>query len=210
MFCVGLTGNIASGKSTAAAFFAALGIEVISADSIARHLTQPGEPAFEQIIDHFGQTFKTESGDLDRRKLRELIFNHPKEKEWLESLLHPLIRKTIADQIKRCQSPYCMIEIPLLPNKKDYPYLDRILFIQANSTLQIQRLMARDNTTHQEALSILSTQANESKHLAVADDILVNHGSEADLKHHVSVLHQRYLEYAHHSPRQSALNTTNK
>ncbi|AHE67406.1 dephospho-CoA kinase [Legionella oakridgensis] len=193
MFCIGLTGNIGSGKSTVAALFAKLGIDVISADTIAKKLTQQGQPAFYKIIEHFGDTIKEESGNINRRQLRQLVFDKPKERQWLENLLHPLIRQEIAREINYCQSPYCIIEIPLLPDKKDYPYLDRILFIQADKEIQIARLIARDQCTRQEAQTILTTQAATEKHLQIADDVLINNGSLQQLKNQIETLHQRYI-----------------
>ncbi|WP_242602177.1 dephospho-CoA kinase [Legionella nagasakiensis] len=192
MLCIGLTGNIGSGKSTVAALFAELGVDVISADNIAKKLTGQGQPAFAKIVKHFGELIKDKSGELNRRQLRAFIFNDPKERQWLENLLHPLIRQEITREVNRCQASYCIIEIPLLPDKKNYPYLDRILFIKADKETQITRLTERDQCSREEAKTILATQANISKHLEIADDILVNDGTIQQLKEQVLSLHQRY------------------
>jgi len=195
-FLVGLTGNIASGKSAVAAQFATLGIDVISADQIAKALTARQEPAFYKIIDHFGTSILTTEGELDRRLLRQLIFNDATERLWLESLLHPLIRQAIRKEAQKCQSPYGLIEIPLIPDKAHYPYLNRILLVVANQDLQIARIMARDNCSKEHALAILATQADEKKHRLIADDVLINNGSIEQLQQQVKALHERYLQCA--------------
>lgn len=130
-YCVGLTGNIATGKSTVATIFKQLEIEVISADCIAKQLTTKGQAAYTEIAAHFGSEILAADGQLNRRSLREIIFADKNERLWLENLLHPLIRKGIEEQISLCKSAYCVIEIPLLVDKVNYPYLNKILLIAA-------------------------------------------------------------------------------
>ena len=192
MYCIGLTGNIASGKSTVAAYFSDLGVAVISADKIAKELTASKKPAFNDIINHFGASVLTADGELNRRYLRQLIFNNAPERLWLEKLLHPLIQKQIKDEIGKVVGAYCVIEIPLLLDKSNYPYLNRVLLIQAELEQQIARLRVRDNSSREEALAILATQADENTRLSLADDILTNAGSLAQLKEKVDVLHKKY------------------
>lgn len=196
MLCIGLTGNIASGKSTVAALFAELGIEVISADAIAKEITAKNQPAFHTIITHFGHEVKTENGELNRRYLRQLIFDNEHERQWLEKLLHPLIRKEIALKIQHVKTPYCIVEIPLLYDKSTYPDLNRVLLIKAESEQQITRVMRRDNCSREEALAILASQPDEKKRRDLADDILVNKGSLPELKEKVLSLHKKYLQLA--------------
>lgn len=197
MYCIGLTGTIASGKSTVSALFKDLGIDIINADLIARQLVQPHQPALQTIIQHFGSSILTETGELNRRHLRDIITDNASERVWLEALLHPLIRNNIEQDIKHCKSPYCMIEIPLLTDKAGYPYLNRVLLITATPEQQISRLMARDKSTEKQARAFwATTQANEAKRHAIADDTLINNGSINALKEKVNALHQLYLQKA--------------
>lgn len=194
MYCIGLTGNIASGKSTVASYFATLGIDVISADIIAKQLTAKNQPAFQEITNHFGKTVVTSAGELDRPYLRQLIFKDAAERLWLEKFLHPLIRKQIEAQVQIAKSPYCIIEIPLLRDGSLYPYLNRILLVEAKTDQQIERLISRDNSSRKDSLAILATQADTHTLHKLADDILENTGSLAELQKKVSHLHQGYLE----------------
>lgn len=196
MYCIGLTGNIASGKSTVAGYFAALGVDVINADDIAKELTAKDEPAFDDIIRHFGKTVLTASGELNRRHLRQLVFDNSQERLWLEKLLHPLIRNQIEYRIRNVKSPYCIIEIPLLLDRNNYPYLNRVLLVQADLKQQIERFMARDSGSEHDARAILATQADDAKRQAWADDILLNTGSLSTLEDKVAALHAKFVHYA--------------
>lgn len=196
MYCVGLTGNIASGKSTVASQFANLGIDVISADLIAKKLTAIGQPAFKQIVKHFQPTVLTPTGELNRRHLRELIFNSDEDRLWLETLLHPLIREQIQHEISHCHTPYCLIEIPLLTDKSSYPYLNRVLLVLAKHEQQIARLNWRDGSSREQSLAILKTQANETTLRMLADDVLMNDGSLEALQAQIIQLNHQYLSIA--------------
>lgn len=196
VYCVGLIGNLASGKSTVARYFATLGVDIINADDIAKELTAQGQPALQTIVEHFGTSVRTEAGELNRRQLRQIIFSQPEERVWLEQLLHPMIRQQIEKKIKTTHSPYCLIEIPLMPSRTNYPYLNRVLLVQAGTEQQILRFMSRDKSTKDDALAILATQATDEKLRALADDVLMNTGSLEELKDKVAKLHTSYLGYA--------------
>ena len=194
MYCIGLTGSIASGKSTVAAHFAQLGIDVISADHISRTLVNRDQPALQEITRHFGKSVLTQSGELNRRHLRELIINNANERVWLENLLHPLIREKIKQDIAHCKSAYCIIEIPLLTNKSVYPYLNRILLVLADPEQQITRIMARDHCSRDQASALLATtRADDDKRRLIADDIVVNDASMSLLQIQAEQLHAQYL-----------------
>ena len=194
MYCVGLTGSIASGKSTVAALFAQLGVDVIDTDQIAKQLTAKDQPALAKIIDHFGSTFLDDNGHLHRRRLRDYIFNHPAERIWLEALLHPLIRQALMDRLQQPAKLYYMIEIPLLFNRQNYPYLNRVLVVISDPAIQMHRIIQRDHHTEQQAKTILQAQASVEDYQALADDVLVNHTSLKDLEQAVLHLHHSYLE----------------
>lgn len=196
MFCVGLTGPIASGKSTVANLFAQLGVSLIDTDQIARQVTAKNQPSLDQIIAHFGSQFLDQDGQLQRRLLRDYIFKHPQERRWLEQLLHPLIRQTIIERLNPPPTLYYMIEIPLLFDRTDYPYLNRVLAVLTDPDMQIQRLTHRDRHDATQARLILETQAIADEYRSLADDILVNGGSLEDLEVSVMALHQTYCRFA--------------
>ena len=196
MYCIGLTGTIASGKSAAIAYFKTLGIDTLSADDIAKQLTCKNSPAFTEICQHFGSNILTADGDINRRQLRNHIMNHPIDRLWLENLLHPLIRQRIELSITQCHGPYCVIEIPLLNNRKTFPYLNRVLLITSEPQQQIARLMARDNCLEAEAKALLEHQKSNNNREALADDILLNSGSIDAFHNALNALHHRYLDQA--------------
>jgi dephospho-CoA kinase len=196
-YCVGLTGNIASGKSTVALLFSQLGVQVINADSISRQLTLKDTEAYKTIVSHFGPFIVNEEGLLNRRKLRDIIFQNEQERAWLEALLHPKIRSVIEQQVASCASPYCMVEIPLLKDKNKYPYLHQILVVTSPIGLQIKRIIKRDQCTKEQAMAIIDTQPSIYERIAQADDVLVNKESLSYLKHKVQILHDKYLQLSH-------------
>lgn len=196
VFSVGLTGNIASGKTTVAEIFSDLGITVINADKISRELTVRNTPAYNKIVEHFGATILLENGDLNRRLLRDLIFTHKEERVWLENLLHPLIRQQLEEQISVCPSRYCVLEIPLLIDKTNYPYLNKILLVTAPEEVQTTRVMQRDHCSKEQAIAILSVQPDLTMRLKNADDTIINDKGLDELKYQVIQLHHKYCEEA--------------
>lgn len=193
MYCVGLTGSVACGKSTVASLFQAKGVDIISADKIAKELVEPNQPAFKAIITYFGQEIRTQDGRLNRRLLRTIITSNADDRIWLENLLHPLIRKKIEQDIQHCTSRYCIIEIPLLTDRSAYSYLNRIILVEADSKTQIERLMMRDNCSKEQAIALLATSlAHDKQRHAIADDYLINNGTIKTLQQQVSKLHDYF------------------
>ena len=193
MIVIGLTGTIASGKTTAANYFKQLGGAVISADDISRRLTEPNKPLFKAIVNHFGTDILVSTGILNRKKLRNIILSDPKEKIWLETLLHPAIRSAIESEVSRTQGPYCMIEIPLLNDKTHYPYLNRVLLITANYDIQLKRLTHRDQCTLEEAKCFLDTQLTTDLRHTIADDIIKNNSTPNDFLAKIKTYHERWI-----------------
>jgi dephospho-CoA kinase len=190
---IGLTGGIASGKSTVAQRFLELGVPVIDADESARSVVASGSPGLAEVIRTFGTNMLTENGELDRRALRNLIFADPERRRELESILHPLIQADMESRAAASVGPYVVMAIPLLVEGGRRDRVHRLLVVDVDEQTQLQRLMARDGGTHQQAEAILAAQASRASRLKAADDVLLNAGTVQDLRHAVDQLHQRYL-----------------
>jgi dephospho-CoA kinase len=193
---IGLTGGIASGKSTVAQRFMQLGVPVIDADAAARDVVAPGKPGLAAVSERFGPRVLAENGELDRRALRDLIFKDPGLRRDLEAILHPLIRADMEQSAELAVGPYIVMDIPLLVEGGSRDRVDRILVVDVDEVAQLQRVMARDGCTEQQARAILASQASRSARLAAADDVLLNTGTVTDLRQAVDQLHERYLRLA--------------
>jgi dephospho-CoA kinase len=193
---IGLTGGIASGKSTVAQRFMELGVPVIDADEAARAVVEPGKPALAEVLKRFGSGVFAENGELDRRTLRDLIFKDPGSRRDLEAILHPLIRADMERSVDLAVGPYVVMAIPLLVENGSSARVDRILVVDVDEAVQLQRVMARDGGTEEQARAILASQASRSARLAAADDVLLNTGTVADLRQAVDQLHESYLRVA--------------
>jgi dephospho-CoA kinase len=195
---IGLTGGIASGKSTVERRLTELGVPVINADDSARAVVARGQPGLAAVIARFGDGVLTRDGELDRAAVRNLIFQSPEKRRDLEAILHPLIREHMKQQTLTAIGPYLVLSIPLLVEGggASRDRIDRILVVDADESHQIQRLMSRDSVSAEQARSILAAQASRADRLKAADDVLVNSGSVPELRQAVDRLHQRYLEMA--------------
>jgi len=198
MYIIGLTGGIASGKSTVAALFEKKGITIIDTDQLARQLTDIGQDSLQKIALHFGKNILLPDGSLNRKLLRTIIFSDNTQRLWLEQLLHPLIRTEMEQQIHSAQSEYCITVIPLLFESTPNPIINRILVVDTTEELQLKRAQTRDNISLDEAKWILLSQAKREYRLANATDIIYNTGSIDTLKEDVEKLHQLYLSLASH------------
>ena len=196
MYIVGLTGGIASGKTAVSNRFAALGISVIDTDVIARELVEPGQPILEQVAAAFGKKILTRKGRLRRRKLREMIFSDPEKQDLLESILHPAIRTEARRRVSETDGEYCVVVIPLLTESGHFDWLDRVLVVDVPESTQVERLMARDDVTEDQARSSLAAQASREARLRLADDVIDNSGDEYHLDEAVRDLHETYLGVA--------------
>jgi dephospho-CoA kinase len=195
-FRIGLTGGIASGKSTVANLFAALGVPIVDTDLLSREVVAPGSPLLRQITDHFGMQVMSGDGTLNRQELRKHIFEDPKQREWLEALLHPAIRELTDARCEAASGPYVIVAIPLLVETAGKARFDRVLVVDCDPDLQLARLMARDGARREEALRMLAAQASRSERLAVADDVIHNDGDLASLRDQVAKLHAGYVAAA--------------
>lgn len=190
---IGLTGGIASGKSTVADEFASLGIAIIDADIISRELVEPGQPALTRIVEIFGPEVLDGEGHLDRRRLRHLVFADPSLRKQLEEVLHPAVREELARRSRLTTGPYQVLVVPLLVENQLGHMVDRILVVDTPEATQLQRLESRDSIDAEQARRMLGAQASRAARLAAADDVITNTGSLADLKTQVAALHRKYL-----------------
>lgn len=192
-FLIGLTGGIGCGKSTVSDLFRDLGVEIIDADEISRQFTASNSPLLPELVDHFGEQVLLPGNRLDRASLRQLVFSNPEEKAWLESLLHPLIRDEIQQQISKCIGPYAIVSVPLLFESGHYEFLNRILVVDLPESLQLARAAQRDENSTEQVQQIMNNQVNRQQRLDWADDIIDNSGTRDALAEQVHQLHAKYL-----------------
>jgi dephospho-CoA kinase len=185
MYAVGLTGGIASGKTMISNLFAELGVPIIDTDVISRKLLEPGE--LKDILNT--------NNNIDRARLREIIFSDPAEKSWLETMLHPLIYQRSHEAVlEHSRASYVMVVIPLLFETNFQSLADRILVVDCPAELQVERLVKRDNIDESLARKMMSQQLSNSERLARAHDIINNGNDDSDLRSQVAALHQSYLQ----------------
>jgi dephospho-CoA kinase len=197
---IGLTGGIASGKTTVARLFEALGVPVIDTDVLAREVVAPGQPALGQIAARFGTSVLLPDGSLDRAALRAIVFADPAARADLEQLTHPAIRALLEERSAAMGGDYQILVIPLLVETGRRTPVDRVLVVDAPEELQIRRLQARDGSTLEQAKQALATQVSREARQAAADDVIVNDGSLGALRDRVAELHFRYREIARQAP----------
>ncbi len=190
---IGLTGGIASGKSTVAELFAALGTTVIDTDLIARDVVQPGQPSLSDIRRFFGASVFNADGTLNRSALRQQIFASDAAREQLEAILHPRIREATMLQVAGVTEPYMLIVVPLLVESPMLGLMDRVLVVDCSEATQLERLLARDSENEATALSIIAAQASREERLAKADDVVINDSDPDKAQKQVLKLHQSYL-----------------
>ena len=195
-FRIGLTGGLASGKSTVADFFAAHEVPVIDTDVIARQLVQPSEPALDEIRAAFGDDVLDEHRGLDRAFMRKMVFSDSAKREQLESILHPRIRDEAIRQSISADGRYQIIVVPLLVGSPMRQFMDRILVVDCQEDTQLGRLLARDAEDEDQARRMLSAQAGRQDRLAIADDVISNDADLGDTRRQVSELHGKYLTLA--------------
>ncbi|CEO38083.1 dephospho-CoA kinase [Photobacterium kishitanii] len=193
---IGLTGGIGSGKTTVANLFGDYGIDLIDADIIAREVVAIGSIGLARITEKFGDSILLVDGNLDRSQLRAAIFSDPHLKNWLNQLLHPLIREKMLADIDRARSPYCLLIVPLMVENNLQTMTDRLLVVDVDQQTQIMRTQQRDNVSLEQIKSILSAQASRQQRLDAADDIICNNGDNQALLTQVAQLHQHYLALA--------------
>ena len=194
-FVVGLTGGIASGKTTVANHFQSqFGIEIVDADVVAREVVEPGSEGLKAIEERWGSGILLHDGTLNRAKLREVIFANEEEKAWINGLLHPMIREKMQADIAKVTSPYGLLVIPLMVENNLQSLADRVLVVDVDKQTQMRRTVERDGVPLEQVESILAAQASRTQRLAIADDVIKNNATNQELLPQITELHQKYLE----------------
>jgi dephospho-CoA kinase len=191
---IGLTGGIASGKTTVANFFADLGIPVIDTDVIARDVVAKGAPALAQIRADFGDAVFNDDGVLDRKAMRKLVFSDDSKRRQLEGILHPRIREAAVVQAQAVTDPYMIIVVPLLVESPMKALMDRVLVVDCSEDVQLKRLLARDTENEAQARRMIAAQASRDERLAIADDVVQNDTNLEETRRKVTALHKQYLD----------------
>lgn len=196
MLRIGLTGGIASGKTTVSDIFAAHGVPVIDTDLIAKELVRPGMPALDEIRKRFGDGVIMPNGNLDRSALRKLVFGNEGARTALEAILHPRIRKETMARSDAAGGPYQVIVVPLLVESDLKSAMDRIVVVDCDPQTQLKRLLSRDKDSIAQARRMLATQASREERLAIASDVISNDGDIEETRRQVEKLHRGFLMLA--------------
>ena len=190
---VGLTGGIGSGKSAAANFFQNEGITVIDADELSREVIEQDTPGFEKIVDCFGSAIIDSDGSINRAFLRQEVFDDEKKKKLLESIIHPLVRDLMIEKIAASQSPYSIIMVPLIFETNSMNNYNRILVIDCDPIVQLERAMLRDKDSKIQIQKIIDSQCSREERISIANDIIPNNDSLENLKIRSIAMHKFYL-----------------
>lgn len=194
---IGLTGGIGSGKSTVARAFEALGAAWVDADDVAREIVLPKEPALLAIQSRFGDQVMHQDGTLNRAALREIVFNDPEQRQWLESITHPKIRERLVQHLERFKAqgaPYVLLVSPLLFETGQDALVNRTVVVDVPQALQLSRTQQRDGVSESQVRAILAAQLSREQRLAKADDVIDNSGDHASMKEQVARLDERYRQ----------------
>lgn len=192
-FVVGLTGGIGSGKSAATAYFENLGIDIVDADEVARDVVALGSEGLKEIENRFGNSILLEDGNLNRAALREKVFSDINEKNWLNNLLHPLIRLRMQHLIGESTSPYCILSVPLLVENKLTEMCNYVVVVDCPETMQLERALKRDGSTEETIRNIMASQATRNERIEAADTVLDNSTTLSALSAQIADLHNTLL-----------------
>lgn len=193
---LGLTGGIGCGKTAVSNMLEQLGITIVDADIIARQVVKPKSDGLNAIVRKFGHSILLSDGTLNRSALRERIFTNSADKEWLNNLLHPLIRNKIYNDLTAAKSPYVVLVAPLLFENALDKLCNRTLLIDIPQNVQIERTASRDNVSVEQVKAIIAAQMSREDKQKKADDILNNDRALNDVNHDLLTLHKRYLHMA--------------
>ncbi len=191
---IGLSGGIASGKTIVSDEFSSLGADIIDTDIIARELIFPGSETLNKIVSVFGENVLQDDGNLNRKLMRQIIFSEKDKKITLEKIMHPKIQNEVKLKIQSASGQYQIIVVPLLLQSPILDFVDRVLIIDCNEKIQINRLMNRDNISEELAKKMIENQSKREERLAIADDVILNEGCIEEIKHEVKKLNDFYIK----------------
>jgi len=191
---IGLSGGIASGKTIVSDEFSSLGADIIDTDIIARELIFPGSETLNKIVSVFGENVLQDDGNLNRKLMRQIIFSEKDKKITLEKIMHPKIQNEVKLKIQSASGQYQIIVVPLLLQSPILDFVDRVLIIDCNEKIQINRLMNRDNISEELAKKMIENQSKREERLAIADDVILNEGRIEEIKHEVKKLNDFYIK----------------
>ena len=195
MFIVGVTGGIGSGKTAVTDIFSKLDIDIVDADLASRKAVLKGSPSLKKIKEKFGEDILLKDGNLNRARLRKIIFEDSSEKDWLENLLHPQILEIIKSELEESKSSYKVLVSPLLFETGQFQLCHRTLLIDVSEEEQITRTTKRDKVTSDQVKKIINSQMSREDKIKIADDVVTNEGSLDDLEEKIRALHSSYLIY---------------
>jgi len=194
MYLVGLTGGIASGKSHVASLLEQLGAGVIDADDVARQVVEPGSTGLVQVVGAFGYEVLLQSGELDRKKLGEIVFADPEKRVELEGILHPLIKVRTTELISRQREPIVVYAVPLLVEAKvDYPF-DAVITVESGAENQIARLMSSRGMSEAEATQRIQAQTSAVEREAIADYAIDSSGTKDQTREQVEKVWEQLVQ----------------
>ncbi len=181
---IGLTGGIGSGKSTVGARLRHRGADLIDADAISRDSTAAGGSAIDAIRQHFGEAFIDGSGALDRQRMRSLVFDDPSARHRLESIVHPIVARAMADRVAKSTSRCIVFDVPLLVESPRWrPQLDRVIVVDCSEATQLRRVQNRSGWDTDTTLAVMRQQATRTQRLAAADAVIFNDVDDLDRLH---------------------------
>lgn len=190
---IGLTGGIGSGKSAVANFFQDEGITVIDADELAREVIDKNSPGYKSIVDYFGSKIIDSNGLIDRAFLRKEAFDDDAKKKVLESIIHPLVKDLMTKRIATSNSVYSIIMVPLIFETNSMSNYNRILVIDCDPKIQLERATLRDNNSNEQIQKIIDSQCSREERLSIANDVIPNNDSLENLKVRSLAMHKFYL-----------------
>ena len=193
MKIIGLTGGIGSGKSAVANFFQDEGITLIDADELAREVIDKNSPGYKSIVDYFGSKIIDSNGLIDRAFLRKEAFDDDKKKKVLESIIHPLVKDLMTKRIATSNSVYSIIMVPLIFETNSMSNYNRILVIDCDPKIQLERATLRDNNSNEQIQKIIDSQCSREERLSIANDVIPNNDSLENLKVRSLAMHKFYL-----------------
>ncbi len=199
MLTVALTGGIASGKTAVSNAFSDLGVPVVDADVLSRQAVEPESPGLKAITKRFGQSVIDSDESLNRKALRQIVFNDAQSRKDLEAIVHPEVRRLTEEALHKHRldnAPYCIVVIPLLVETNQHDKYDHVVVVDVSEETQLERVTSRDGSTTQQAQKILASQATREQRLAVADSVISNTGTLEELHVQVKALHRQLRDIA--------------